>query len=803
MIELLAPVGDFECLKAAVQNGADSVYFGANMFSARASAKNFDLENLELAINYAKLRGVKTNLTLNTLIKNDEFSEAFELAKKAYEFGIDAIIVQDLGLATLLIKSFPNLDIHASTQMSVHNLEGVKKLEKLGFKRVVLSRELSIQEIENICQNTNIEIECFIHGALCISYSGQCLFSSIVGGRSGNRGRCAQPCRLPYTLLENEKEIDKGYLLSPLDLCGLKYLPDLIKSGVTCLKIEGRMKTPDYVAIVTKTYRKYIDKILNNDLSIQQNSIEIEEQDMHNLMQAYNRGGFSNGHLSNTENRSLVFKEKSNNMGIFLGTVTSFNGNKGHITLNLEDSISIGDKISISTPKEDSIYTVSELMFKNQNMSTVEAGCSVKLGRMKGNIKIGNKIYKIFSKQLSDMYKTTYSGQELRKTPLNCSISVQENIPISISVSDNLGNIVSIVSDIVPVKAISAPITKERIEMQLSKTNNTPFSFNTIDIDLGENLYLPSISGLNELRRQILVKYENLILSKFKNHLNKKCKYEQYKNVENEINNKSSKKISLLLNIIKTSYDYSLLNDTIDRIYVPLKYFLNNKYYASLESISKKANLYVYMPCVMRNNYTKLFREHINTIISNFKIKGFVISNIGQFELLDNYKSYDFIANYTMNLYNNETAKALEVSTITLSPELAQNELLNIRVNNKSTELIFYGNLPIMNCNYCLLGNSNKCYKSCSKKCLLENKYYLKDRLGISFRCISDNIDTVTTIYNSKITSISTNNIFCDFARIDILDESVSEINNIIKVVLSGNRFEGKNYTNGNINKSI
>lgn len=796
MIELLSPVGDFECLKAAVQNGADSVYFGANMFSARASAKNFDIENLEMAINYAKLRGVKTNLTLNILIKNNEFGAAFELAKKAYEFGIDAIIVQDLGLASLLIKSFPDLAIHASTQMSVHNLEGVKKLEKIGFKRIVLSRELSIQEIEYICKNTNVEIECFIHGALCISYSGQCLFSSMVGGRSGNRGRCAQPCRLPYTLLENNKELNKGYLLSPRDLCGLEYLSDLINAGVTCLKIEGRMKTPDYVATVTRTYRKYIDMIANNN-----QQVSIDDQDMHNLMQVFNRGGFSDGHLSNSENRNLIFKEKPSNIGIFLGTVTNFNNNKGHITLNLKDNISIGDKISISTFKEDAVYTVSELMLKDKNMQTVEAGNPVKIGRMKGNIKVGDKIYKIFSKNLSDICKTTYSGQELRRQYVNCSISIQENIPVTISVSDNLGNTVSITSDIIPVKAISSPITKERIEAQLSKTNNTPFSFNIINIDLGENLYLPSISGLNELRRQILSKYENVILSSFKKTSN--CNYSNEKFENTMTVTKGSKKISLLLNIINPSFDYSLLNNDIDRIYVPLKHFFNNEYQPSLEDISKKADLYIYMPCIMRNNYTSLFQKHIDTILDNFNIKGFVISNIGQFELLDTYKSYDFIANYTMNLYNNETAKNLDVSTVTLSPELSQEDLSNINICDKSLEMIFYGNTPIMNSNYCLLGSSNKCYKDCGKKCLLQNKYYLKDRLGILFRFIPDNIDTVTTIYNSKITSISTNNINCHFARVDILDESIAEINNIVETVLSGNRFEGKNYTNGNINKII
>ena len=203
MIDLLSPVGDFDCLKAAVQNGANCVYFGANLFSARAYAKNFNDEELKNAIEYCKIRGVKTNLTLNILIKDDELKQAFELAKKAYEFGIDAIIVQDLGLAKMLIKAFPDLPIHGSTQMSVHNLQGASELQELGFSRVVLSRELSIEEIEYICQNSTIEIECFIHGALCISYSGQCLFSSIIGGRSGNRGTCAQGCRLPYELIEN------------------------------------------------------------------------------------------------------------------------------------------------------------------------------------------------------------------------------------------------------------------------------------------------------------------------------------------------------------------------------------------------------------------------------------------------------------------------------------------------------------------------------------------------------------------------------------------------------------------------
>ena len=318
MIELLSPVGDFDCLKAAVQNGADSVYFGGSLFNARYNAHNFDADELKQAIQYAKLRNVKVDFTLNTLIKNNEFADAVELANYVYSLGTDAIIVQDLGLARYLIKNFPDLPIHASTQITIHNLHGVKELEELGFKRAVLSRELSLDEIQYICKNTNIEIETFIHGALCISYSGQCLFSSSIGARSGNRGKCAQPCRLPYKLFStnNQKQklnqnksdtnndicLDSGYLLSPRDLCGLNYIQQLINAGVSFLKIEGRMKSPEYVATVTKIYRKYID------LAYSQKDYIIGQNDIDELMQVFNRGGFSSANFESTPNMNYVFK---------------------------------------------------------------------------------------------------------------------------------------------------------------------------------------------------------------------------------------------------------------------------------------------------------------------------------------------------------------------------------------------------------------------------------------------------------------------------------------------------------------
>ena len=788
MIELLSPVGDFDCLKAAVQNGADAVYFGANSFSARAFASNFDDNTLEQAINYAKVRGVKTNLTLNTLIKNDEMYNAIALAKKAYEFGIDAIIVQDLGLAKYLIKIFPGLPVHASTQMSVHNLDGVIALQKMGFSRVVLSRELSLKEIEYICKNSDVEIEVFIHGALCISYSGQCLFSSMVGGRSGNRGKCAQPCRLPYDLLENDKIIDKGYLLSPRDLCGLEFLPQLIKSGVNCLKIEGRMKTPEYVATVTRIYRKYIDLAEKNI------SFEIDEIDKQDLLQVFNRGGFSNGHLDSNSNQKLIYPQKSNNMGIFLGTISNFNSNQGHISFTTESKLHVGDKICVENKKhETSLYTISELMLNNKNIKEANLGDKIKIGRMKGNISVGDKIYKLSDKFLTSSAIDTLD-KELRKINLSCEMTVKLNSPISLKVYDE--NIsVEIISDIIPEIALKSPITKERLISQLCKTNNTPYNFQNIIINLGENLFISSIGGINELRRQALNKFEEKYISSFKRNLDIDFKFEPLSRLH------SAKKLSLLLNIINPNYDYSLLHG-VSRIYIPFKFFLNKECSNIISKICNSFDTFIYMPTIIRDNYNNLINKNLPQILNTYKISGFVLSNIGNFELLKNYKNYEFICNYTFNIFNNLSSCELPVNTITLSPELNKNDIENFKTN-KNVELIVYGKTPLMTSNYCLLGKSNKCYSSCSHKCNSSNKYYLKDRLGFLFRAIPDNIQTVTTIYNSKITSIEHKNSNINYARIDILDEDISEINNIIDIVSSGNKLEGNIYTNGNFNKEI
>lgn len=804
MIDLLSPVGDFECLKAAVQNGANSVYFGANLFSARAFASNFNLSELEQAIIYAKTYGVKTNLTLNTLITDNEFNDALELARKAYEFGIDAIIVQDIGLAKQLIKSFPDLDVHASTQMSIHNLEGVLEMQELGFKRVVLSRELSTHEIEYICKNSNIEIEVFVHGALCISYSGQCLFSSMVGGRSGNRGKCAQPCRLPYELLENDKKIDSGHLLSTRDLCGLEFIPNLINSGVTCLKIEGRMKNPEYVATVTRIYRKYIDLAESNQEYI------IDENDKKTLLQVFNRGMSSTGHLSNESNKNLIFKDKPNNMGLFLGKVEKYNKNKGYITVKLKEPIEIGDTIALE--KESGTYTVSEIMLKDKNIKKTSIGQTVTLGRMKGNINLSDKLYKISSKKLNLIAQDSIKSEN-RKIALNCKISIKKGHPVKLTVTsanniDIYSNLdICTISDIIPEEAKNQPLNKEKVLTQLNKTGDSIYEFKNISVELDDNVFLPKISTLNELRRNALEQVFNFAI----NNIKRKSDVKINNMIStNTISNSTTKKdISVLLNILHLDYDYSKL-ENIDNIYIPLKYFSIAKYSQVLEVLQKKANIYIYMPTIIKANYKNLFYNCIEKTIEKYHIKGFIVSNLSNFKLLDNIlknKNIDIIANYTFNIFNTYSVnelKKLGIKRFTISPESNKEIITNLcNTTYLAKELIVYGNIPLMNMNYCVNGKANKCYPGCTSNCNSNNKYYLKDRMKMNFRVLFDNIQTVSTIYNSKTTSIVANDFNINCARIDILDENINEINNIINVVKDGNRLEGKEFTNGNMNREI
>ena len=677
-------------------------------------------------------------------------------------------------------------------------------MEKLKFKRAVLSRELSLEEIKYICQNSDIEIEAFMHGALCISYSGQCLLSSMIGGRSGNRGKCAQPCRLPYELIEKDSHnkdilLDRGYLLSPRDLCTLDSLPELIQTGVSSLKIEGRMKSPEYVATVTRIYRKYIDLAYKYILE-QIDSYNVESKDKLDLMQVFNRGGFSKGHLDSKENRNLIFKEKPNNMGLFLGNVSKITPKRGLISCELENNLSIGDGISFEN--ENTKYTISELLKNGNNIKNAVSGEIVTFGRMKGNIKIGDKIFKILDKNLSN-YALHSIENERFKLSIECNIHIKNQEKVKLDVCVPKFNLKTcIFYDYIPEKAQNAPINIDKIYNQFIKTKNTIFEFTKLEIDLDDNLFMP-VSVINDIRRTVLEYTENNIYNLFK----RSSMATFSRNITSNANSCLKPKIAVLLNILKLDYKYSCLKN-IDRIYIPLKYFLNSKYKNILNDISKISRLYIYMPTVIRKSYMELLKLNFNKF-NDFKISGFVISNLSHLKLLEELNLYNFeiIGNYTLNIYNSYTANDFanfNLSCVTISPELDKDSIINIcKSADNDRELIVYGNIPVMTMNYCPLGKSNKCYTNCKKKCMTNATYFLKDRLGMYFRLIPDNIQTISTLYNSKILSIDYSKFNVSSVRIDILDETLNEINDIVNKISDNKRFEGKNYTNGNLNREI
>ena len=805
MVELLSPVGDFDCLKAAVQNGANAVYFGGQLFNARYSAKNFDKDGIREAVNYAKSRNVKINFTLNILLKNNEFDDAIDVVKYIYELGVDAVIVDDLGFAKYIIDNFPGMEVHGSTQMTIHNLDGAIALKNLGYSRVVLARESTLSDIDYICRNANIDIEAFIHGALCISYSGQCLFSSAIGGRSGNRGRCAQPCRMYYNMLETSdnvsyKNIGKGFLISPRDLCGLNFIPDLIKAGVKSFKLEGRMKTPEYVATVTRIYRKYID------LALSDNDYVVDKNDLHDLMLAFNRGGFSKGCLGGDDNHDYVFEEKPSNQGLYIGNISKIDKKNGLISLKTNEPLDIGDTFLVQ--QEDHKYTISEILKNGSHVKSAAIGDLVTIGRVKGKLELGDKVFKINSSIISKEIKE-FNSHEHVKIPLVANFKALIGKPLELEVvsldepsNTYFGLSTTISNEIQPIEAISNPISKERLIEQLNKTTDTNFEFKQINIVMDDNIYIPKISSINALRRDALNALYQKGINNFTRVLPSKLPSTEL--VHQHVF-PSIRTYSVLLNSIDTSMDYSSLKN-VDRVYIPLKFFIKKEFKSKLLEISQFTDCYIDIPTIVRDNFRNVFYNNFDEKVNKFNIKGLVISNLSGIEFMMKYVGkLDIVSKYTLNIYNNHTIdelKKVRVNRVTISPELDTDTLIDL-CNNSSlpTEFLVYGKLPVMHIQYCPLGKSNKCYPTCSMKCKTSNRFYLEDRLGYKFEFVPDNMQTITKIYNSKINSIDYSTFPFDSCLISITDED--NLDEIIYNVKNNIKFEGKNYTNGNLNKFV
>ena len=491
-VELLAPAGNFDCLKAAINNGADAVYLGGKNFSARAFANNFDNEELKQAIEYAHLRGVRVFVTLNTLLNEKEFTNALKMAEFYYENKVDALLIQDLGLYYVLKNKYPDFELHCSTQMHVHNLEGVKTAKKLGFKRVVLARESDIDLIRECCKE-DIEIEVFVHGAICVSYSGQCLMSSYSKNRSANKGMCAQCCRLKYDLIEdgNKLKTDTDYLLSPRDNCYIDDIPELIEAGVSSFKIEGRMKSPAYVGYVTRLYRKAIDEYYAG------NEYKISEDELDNLKVLFNRN-FTDDFLYGKNN---IFGQKTpNHLGIEIGEVVSYRNNQTYIKLTRDLHQFDGIRIN------DSGCIVNRLYKDGLLVSEGKAGDIVSID---SETKLSGKVFKT----LDYLFEKEINETPDKKLPLEMELSIYADKNVSVELKC-LNDYYSTELDIYAQKALKAPLNKESVYKQMNKLNNTEYYLNEFTLNT-DNAFL-SLSQLNEIRRQAISLFNEYRLNSFR-----------------------------------------------------------------------------------------------------------------------------------------------------------------------------------------------------------------------------------------------------------------------------------------------
>ena len=480
--ELLSPVGNIDALKAAINAGCDAVYLGGKLFGARSYAGNFDDEEMIEAIKYAHIYGVKVYVTMNTMIYESEVEAFINYVDFLHRNNVDALIIQDLGMMDLIRKTYPNLELHASTQMNVHNVEGVKLLEELGLKRVVLARETNIEKIKEIKQKTNIELEIFIQGALCISYSGQCLMSSLLNGRSGNRGTCSQCCRMKYDLISDNKKVNTDeYLLSTKDLNTLEHLDQLIEVGVDSLKIEGRMKRPEYVYLMTKIYRTAIDNYFDNKKLF-------TKEDILEMKKIFNRE-FTKGFLFNEENNKFINPKRPNHIGIKIGSVIGKN------KIKLESNIIQGDGIRIIGKKDTGL--ILNKIYKN--------GLLVNSASKGDIIEIDSKenVYEGEVLKTSDLDQLNRIDNEIK---INKTIDVELNIETSgnniiVSMFDGK-NKVELTESIIE-QATGNGTDKLRIVEQLSKLGNTPFKVVKVNSNIQDNIFV-RIKDLNELRRKLV-----------------------------------------------------------------------------------------------------------------------------------------------------------------------------------------------------------------------------------------------------------------------------------------------------------
>lgn len=681
-LELLAPAGSLKTLKAVIHAGADAVYLGGSMFGARAYANNFNEEELLEAIRFGHIHGRKIILAVNTLLKEYELGQLYDYLHPYYEAGLDAVIVQDMGVMEFIKTHFPNLPIHTSTQMTITNVDGARLLKEQGVERVVTAREMSLEEIQRIHDEVGVELESFIHGALCYCYSGQCLFSSIIGGRSGNRGRCAQPCRLSYEVLQGEKSLTGHHatpILSLKDMCTLPFLYELADHGVYSFKIEGRMKTPEYAAGVVSIYRKYMDSYLDGS------RIPVEKKDIRALLELGNRGGFTNGYYYHHNDSDMLSGESA-----------SHNKSEGVLQDNIRRE-----------------YVETELKEKIKGKLILNKECTAKIEVQYGKIKV------------------SYQGDMV-------------------------------------LAAQNRPLTKEVVTEKITKTGNTPFVFEKLEVTMDDDIFMP-VNQLNQLRRGALEALEEALLKPYERTLPELVETSSTetdrKTTGNVINEKQISGQSLSQTsgqqpagssievrvLIEDAEQLSavLKADFVDTVYLDCMLYTRENLIRKLSEdidrvhASGKKAFYVF-PFIFRQQ-TSLFYEKIMPELKKLPLDGIMVRSLDEIAFIKEWgnENWQMVSDSNLYTYSNDASEyfyRLGMMQDTIPVELNRKEIL--RRENSRSEMIIYGRLPLMITAQCIHKNTLGCMHQ-------PKVLNLKDRYSVHFPVKNFCSECYNVIYNS------------------------------------------------------
>ncbi|WP_286821745.1 U32 family peptidase [Mitsuokella sp. UBA4253] len=757
MVELLAPAGSREALVAAVENGANAIYLAGNAFGARAYASNFDREALREAIHFAHLRKVAIHVTVNTIVADEEMGPLRDYLRFLYEAGADAVLVQDLGVARVAHETVPDLPLHASTQMSVSSLEGVRALAELGFTRVVLARELSLKEIRHICAHAPIEIETFMHGALCVCYSGQCLMSSMIGGRSGNRGRCAQPCRLPYTLVDEKGQDVLGdkagsYLLSPRDLSTIDVIPDLIEAGVSSLKIEGRMKRPEYVATVVRTYREAIDTYYAGK------GYAVTQEERDDLAQIFNRD-FTTAYLEGRPGKAMMSDRRPNNRGLLIGRVTAYDWDARIVTVKLSGRLGLGDQVDFWVKVGGRVTaTISALTdAKGRAVEEGQAGDIVSFA-IPSAVRDHDRVFKVYDARLMERAKETYaSGAPVRRIPVAIAVRAAIGEPLTVTLCDAEGHRGEGRTDFIGEPARKRPLSEEIIRKQVSRLGTSVYEMKSLHCDIAGEVMVP-MSEINEARRKAVEALDALRLKEIEAR-----EHRPESKFTDRIARPTPKKAHFLVAVDTLGKAEAALAAGADGILFGGESYEHRviapEEYERAWQMAREAGARIDFntPRIVHDGQQKHV-ERLLAAFAAFPPDAVHVHNIAMLALVRRLTDFAIHADYSLISYNKQTLAFLKdygASGATLSPELTAKEIRQLAKESPlPLTCIVHGRLELMVSNYCVTGSflggcgEGPCTQPCTR-----GHFALKDRKDALFPLAMDQFCHMHVL-NSKVLSM-------------------------------------------------